>query len=127
MTHPVGLERENFVQQIERFIRAAGSAQDQRQVCAGRRPGGRKLDRPPKQLLRIAHPADASGKLGKHPHRPNVERIFLQMRLQQALGDVETIFVERHRRLHQPRMQMCGFVALSPRLSRSPPLPLAPS
>ena len=92
----------------DRFGRPAHPAQDQRQIGLGRRPAGRKLDRPAKQVLRIAPPPDARRQLGQHADRRGIERVFLEVRLQQALGDVEPVLVQRHRRLDQARVQMVG-------------------
>ena len=65
---------------------------------------GRDLDRAAKQVLGIAQPPDPRRQLGQHSDRRGVERVFLEVRLQQPLGDVEPVLVQRHRGLDQARM-----------------------
>ena len=75
-----------------------------RQIGARAGEARRDLQRPPEQRLGIAQPADPRGKLGQHPHRPDVERVVLEMRLEDPLGEVEAVVMHRHRRLDEPRM-----------------------
>ena len=89
---------------------------------------GCNLQRPPEQRLGILQPPDPRRELGQHPDRANVERIFLEVRLQDPLGDVEAIFVHRRRGLDEPRMPAAISGASVATLSLvAAPWPLAPS
>ena len=68
-------------------------AEDQRQIGPRRGEVGRDLERAPKQILGILHPPDPRRQLGQHADRADVERVFLEVRLQQPLGDVEPVVV----------------------------------
>jgi len=48
---------------------------------------------------------DTGGKFCKHSDRRGVIRVFLEVRLQDSLGDVEPVLVQGHRRLDQARIQ----------------------
>ena len=108
MAELVRLGRENIVEQLHRFSRASHAAEHQGKVCPRCGPAGRKLHRPAEQILGIAPAADPRRKLRQHADCRGVERIFLEVRLQHALGDVEPVLVERHRRLDQARMPMAA-------------------
>ena len=92
------------VQQRHGFGRAAGTPEDQREIGARGGEVRRNLQRAAQQSLGVPHAADPRRKLGQHPDRPDVERIFLEVRLQQPFRDVEAVLVERQRRLDQARM-----------------------
>ncbi len=51
-------------------------------------------------------PPYPSGKLGEHADRPGVERVFLEVRFEQPLGDVEPVLVQRHGGLDQAWVPM---------------------
>ena len=89
-----------------RFGRASHAAEHQREVGLGCGPARRQLDRPAEQILGIAPAPDPRRQLGEHADRRGVERVFLEVRLEDPLGDVEPVLVERHRRLDQARMPM---------------------
>jgi hypothetical protein len=108
----VRLEREHILEQFHRFRGAARPPQDQGEVGLGRGPLRRELDRPAQQMLRIAPAPDPRRQLAQHADRRDVERVFLEVRLQQPLGDVEPVLVHRHRRLDQARMPAAGYGCL---------------
>ena len=89
---------------LHRFGRSAHSAEYQREIrpCGGKTRG--QLDRPAQEVLRVAESSDPRGQLREHPDRRNVERVLLEVRFQQAFGDVQPVLVHRHRGLDEPRV-----------------------
>ena len=102
------IDVEDVVEQFERFGRAPGSTQDEREICLRRCERGSDLQRSAKQVLRIPPAPDARRQLGEHADRQRVERIFLQVGLQQPLGDVEPVFIHRQRGLDETRMPLAA-------------------
>ena len=105
VTKLLRLVREYLIKQFHRFGGAPHAAEHERKVRLRRRPAGRELDRAAEQILGVAPASDPPSKLGEHPDRRCVERVFLEVRFQDALGDVEAVFIERHRRLDEARVQ----------------------
>ena len=100
----VRLGSEDVVHQLQCLGGPSHPAEHQREVCFCGSPAGCELDRPPEQILGVAPAPDPSGEFGEHADCRGVERVFLEVRLQDPLGDVEPIVIQRHRRLDQARM-----------------------
>ena len=97
---------QGIIEQLKSLRRAPGAAEHERQVRPCRREARRDLHGPPQQILGVAPAPDPRRELGEHADRGGVERVLLEVRLQEPLGDVEPVLVERHRRLDQARMKM---------------------
>jgi hypothetical protein len=93
------VDGEDLVEQLERFGGPASPSEHEREVRPRRVEARRYLYGPAKQILGIAPAPDPAGELGQHSDSRRVERVFLEVRLEQALGDVEAVLVERHRGL----------------------------
>ena len=104
MTEILGFGFEDVVEKIECFRRSSHAAKHQRKVRLGGRPTRSQLDRPPQKIFGVAPASDPRSKLREHADRADIERVFLQVRLENSLGDVEAILIERHRCLDEPRM-----------------------
>ena len=95
------------------------------------RAGGKvrgNFQRPPEQILGILQPPDPRRQFGQHADRADVERVFLEMRLEDPLGDIQAIFVQRRRGLDQPRMPAAALPERSfPTPNPSASFALAPS
>ena len=59
-------------------------------------------------MLGIAVAPDPPGELGQHPHRAHVERIGLQVALEQGLGIGQAIVAERQSGIDQRLGVMAG-------------------
>jgi hypothetical protein len=91
----VGIFAGHLRKLVERLGRAVGAIEDERQVGAGRRKRGVKLDGAAQQVFRVAIAADAPGQFGKQADRAHVERVFPQQRAQQWLGLGQAVGVHR--------------------------------
>ena len=76
----VGFLGEDGVEQLQRVGVAPGAVEDEREVGARRGEGGLELDCAAEEGLGVAQPADATGELGHHADRSNVERVVLEVR-----------------------------------------------
>jgi len=104
----LGIDRENLVEQFERLRWPSGSTQHHRKIRSSSGKARRDLDRSSKQILGVGEPSNPRSELRQHSDRRGVEGIFLEVRLEQSLGDVETVLVERHRRLDEAGVPACS-------------------
>jgi hypothetical protein len=92
---------EHGVEFGKRLVRPVLAIEDERKIAPRGGKARRQLDCAAEQLLRIGIPPNPPGKLRQHPDRGNIERILPQMRLEQRLGDVKLIVMQRERGVDQ--------------------------
>jgi hypothetical protein len=101
----VGFLFEDLFEQSQRLGRPASTTKYERQIGFGRVPARRKLDRAAKKAFGVPPATDAGSEFREHPDGGYVKRIFLEVRLEDALSDIEAIFIERHGGLKEAGMQ----------------------
>ena len=104
MSEAVRLGPEDLVHQVESLCGPAQTPQHHRKIGSRRREARCNFERPTEQRLRILQSTNPSRQLGQHAYCANVERIFFQMGLEDALRDVEAICLKGGRGFDQARM-----------------------
>ena len=99
----IRLGREQLVQFDQRLRRAILAIEHEREVGARGGEGRRQLQRAAQQILRIPVAADPPGQFRQHTDRARVERIALQILLEQRLRDVKLPIMQRERGIEQHR------------------------
>ena len=82
---------------LQRFARAVGAVEHEREIGARRGEIRGQLDRAAQQVFRVGIAPDAPGKFRKQADRAHVERVFLEQAAQQRLRLVQQIVVHRQR------------------------------
>src|SRR5881394_3784822 len=108
MAETVWVLFEDDFKQVQRFRGPAKTAQDDGQIGSRPHEVGIDLERSSKERLRVFEPPEPCRELGEHADRPNVERILLQVRLENALGDVQAVVMHRGRGLDETWVEMTG-------------------